>query len=83
MKSKIKSRELWIAVLSKIVFITIIITEVCGTTRMVAGVIGTIAASISYMIAECRVDIARVKIAYEEVDANEKGGIIKWKMLFL
>lgn len=73
MKSKIKSRELWIAVLSKIVFITIIITEVCGTTRMVAGVIGTIAASISYMIAECRVDIARVKIAYEEVDANKKG----------
>lgn len=83
MKSKIKSRELWIAVLSKIVFITIIITEVCGTTRMVAGVIGTIAVSISYMIAECRVDIARVKIVYEEVDANEKGGIIKWKMLFL
>lgn len=73
MKSKIKSRKFWIAVLSNIVFITIILTEVCGTTRIVAWVIGTIAVSISYMIVGCRVDIARVKIAYEEVDANKKG----------
>lgn len=30
-------------------------------------IIGTIIASISYMITECRVDIARAQVTYEEV----------------
>ncbi len=79
MKSKIKSRKFWIAVLSNIVSITVVFTELGGTAGIVAGIIGTIAASISYMITECRVDVARAKATYEEVDAlikslKNKGG---------
>lgn len=79
MKSKIKSRKFWIAVLSNIVSITVVFTELGGTAGIVAGIIGTIAASISYMITECRVDVARAKATYEEVDAlikslKSKGG---------
>lgn len=79
MKSKIKSRKFWMAVLSNIVSITVVFTELGGTAGIVAGIIGTIAASISYMITECRVDVARAKATYEEVDAlikslKNKGG---------
>lgn len=67
MKEKLKSRKFWIAVLSDIVSITVVFTEIGGTIGTIAGIIGTIATSISYMITECRVDIARAQVIYEEV----------------
>lgn len=67
MKQKLKSRKFWVAVLTNIVAITVVFTKVGGTAGIVAGIIGTLAASISYMIAECKVDVARAAATYEDV----------------
>lgn len=67
MKEKLKSRKFWIAVLTDIVSITVVFTKLGGTAGTVAGIIGTLAASISYMITECRVDVARAVTTYEEI----------------
>ena len=67
MKEKLKSRKFWLAILSNIVSITVVFTEVGGTTGTIAGIIGTIASSVFYMITECKVDVARAKTTYDEV----------------
>lgn len=67
MVEKLKSRRFWIAVLSNIVSITVVFKEIGGKFGIVCGIIGTIAASISYMITECRVDVARTKTTFEEI----------------
>lgn len=67
MKEKLKSRKFWVAVLTDIVSITVVFTKIGGTAGIVAGIIGTLAASISYMIAECKVDVARATTTYEEI----------------
>lgn len=67
MKQKLKSRKFWIAVLSNIISITVIFRQIGGNIGIVAGIIGTVCASISYMITECKVDIARAQVTYEEV----------------
>lgn len=67
MKEKFKSRKFWVAVLTDIVSITVVFTKLGGTAGIVAGIIGTLAASISYMITECRVDVARAVTTYEEI----------------
>lgn len=67
MKEKLKSRKFWIAVLTDIVSITVVFTKLGGTAGTVAGIIGTLSASISYMITECRVDVARAVTTYEEI----------------
>ncbi len=67
MKEKLRSRKFWVAVLTDIVSITVVFTKLGGTAGIVAGIIGTLAASISYMVAECKVDVARASATYEEV----------------
>ena len=67
MKNKLTSRKFWIAVLSNIVSITVVFKQIGGNIGVIAGIIGTIAASISYMITECRVDTARAFSTYQEV----------------
>ncbi len=67
MKEKLRSRKFWVAVLTDIVSITVVFTKLGGTAGIVAGIIGTLAASISYMVAECKVDVARAAATYEEV----------------
>ena len=67
MKEKLMSRKFWIAILSNIISITVIFTEFGGTIGTVAGIIGVVASSISYMISECTVDVARTKANYEQI----------------
>ena len=67
MKEKLMSRKFWIAVLSNIISITVIFTEFGGTIGTIAGIIGVVASSISYMISECIVDVARTKADYEQI----------------
>ena len=67
MVEKLKSRRFWIAVLSNIISITVVFKEIGGRFGIVCGIIGTIAASISYMITECKVDVARTKTTFEEL----------------
>ncbi len=67
MKEKLRSRKFWVAVLTDIVSITVVFTKLGGTAGIIAGIIGTLAASISYMVAECKVDVARAAATYEEV----------------
>ena len=67
MKEKLKSRKFWIALLANIISITVIFSNIGGTAGIVFGIIGTILSSISYMITECTVDVARTKADYEEV----------------
>lgn len=87
MKEKIKSRKFWIAVLSDIVSIIVVFTEIGGTIGTIAGITGTLAASISYMITECRVDVARAKVTYDEVieliKSLKRKKVNKWKEQFL
>ncbi len=67
MKAKLKSRKFWIAVLSNIISITVVFRQIGGNIGIIAGIIGTVCASVSYMITECKVDIARAQVTYEEV----------------
>ena len=67
MIEKLKSRRFWIAVLSNIVAITVVFRQLGGTFGIVCGIIGTLAASISYMITECKVDVARAKTTFDEI----------------
>ena len=75
MKEKLTSRKFWIALLSNIISITVIFRQIGGNIGVIAGIIGTIAASISYMITECRVDTARAYSTYKEVSEMLK----EWK----
>lgn len=67
MKQKLTSRKFWIAILTNIVSITVVFSEFGGTIGIVAGVIGIVASSIAYIIAECKVDIARTSTNYDEL----------------
>ena len=67
MLEKFKSRKFWLAVLSNIVSVTVIFKQIGGNIGIVAGIIGTVASSISYMITECSVDVARAKSTYSEI----------------
>ena len=67
MKEKLTSRKFWVAVLSNIISITVIFTEFGGTVGTIAGIIGVVSSSISYMISECTVDVARTKSDYEQI----------------
>ncbi|MDO4963760.1 MAG: hypothetical protein Q4E75_06685 [bacterium] len=69
MIEKFKSRKFWVALLTNIVSITVVFTKMGGTAGIVAGIIGTIASSVCYMIAECKVDVARATATYEEVNS--------------
>ena len=82
MKEKFKSRKFWLAVLSNIVSVTVIFKQIGGNIGIIAGIIGTVASSISYMITECTVDVARAKATYGEVTTlikklKESGGEFK------
>ena len=66
--NKLKSRRFWITILSNIVAITVVFRQMGGTFGIVCGIIGTLAASISYMITECRVDVARAQATFDEVN---------------
>ena len=59
--NKLKSRRFWITILSNVVAITVVFRQIGGTFGIVCGIIGTLAASISYMITECKVDVARAQ----------------------
>ena len=67
MLEKLKSRKFWIAILTNVVSITVVFRQIGGEVGIIAGIIGTIAASISYMITECTVDVARAKVTYNEI----------------
>ena len=67
MIEKLKSRRFWVAILSNIVAITVVFRQLGGTFGIICGIIGTLAASISYMITECKVDVARAQIAFDEI----------------
>ena len=66
--NKLKSRRFWITILSNIVAITVVFRQIGGTFGIVCGIIGTLAASISYMITECRVDVARAQTTFDELN---------------
>lgn len=67
MKEKLTSRKFWIAILTNIVSIAVAFSEFGGTAGTVAGMIGVVASSVAYMIAECKVDIARTSTNYDEL----------------
>lgn len=67
MKQKLTSRKFWVALLTNIVSMTVVFSEIGGTVGTVAGIIGVIASSISYMIAECKIDVERTKMNYDEL----------------
>ena len=67
MIEKLKSRRFWVAILSNIVAITVVFRQLGGTFGIICGIIGTLAASISYMITECKVDVARAQISFDEI----------------
>lgn len=66
--NKLKSRRFWITILSNIVAITVVFRQIGGTFGIVCGIIGTLAASISYMITECKVDVARAQTTFDELN---------------
>ena len=67
MKQKLTSRKFWMAILTNIISLTVIFKEVGGTIGTVVAIIGIIASSIFYMLAECKIDVARTKSAFEEI----------------
>ena len=66
--NKLKSRRFWITILSNVVAITVVFRQTGGTFGIVCGIIGTLAASISYMITECKVDVARAQATFDELN---------------
>ena len=66
--NKLKSRRFWITILSNVVAITVVFRQMGGTFGIVCGIIGTLAASISYMITECKVDVARAQSTFDELN---------------
>ena len=66
--NKLKSRRFWITILSNIVAITVVFRQIGGTFGIICGIIGTLAASISYMITECKVDVARAQTTFDELN---------------
>ena len=66
--NKLKSRRFWITILSNVVAITVVFRQMGGTFGIVCGIIGTLAASISYMITECKVDVARAQTTFDELN---------------
>lgn len=66
--NKLKSRRFWITILSNVVAITVVFRQMGGTFGIVCGIIGTLAASISYMITECKVDVARAQSTFNELN---------------
>ena len=67
MKEKLLSRKFWIALLTNIISIIAVFTDLGGTIGTIFGIIGTILSSISYMVVEGMVDVERAKVDYEEV----------------
>lgn len=67
MIEKLKSRKFWIALLTNIISITVVFKQYGGTVGIISGIIGTVASSVCYMIAECKVDVARANATYLEV----------------
>lgn len=67
MIEKLKSRKFWVALLTNIVSITVVFKQYGGTVGIISGIIGTVASSVCYMIAECKVDVARANATYLEV----------------
>ena len=67
MKEKLLSRKFWIAILTNLISIIAVFTDLGGTTGTIFGIIGTILSSISYIIVEGMVDVERAKVDYEEV----------------
>lgn len=79
MKNKLTSRKFWVALLTNIISLTVIFKEVGGNVGVVAGIIGVIASSVSYMISEGMVDVTRLKTTSDEVlklskDLDKKEG---------
>lgn len=79
MKKKLTSRKFWVALLTNIISLTVIFKEVGGNVGVVAGIIGVIASSVSYMISEGMVDVTRMKTTADEVlklsnDLDKKEG---------
>ena len=66
--NKLKSRRFWITILSNVVAITVVFRQIGGTFGIVCGIIGTLAASISYMITECKVDVASAGATFDELN---------------
>lgn len=67
MIEKLKSRKFWVALLTNIISITVVFKQYGGTVGIISGIIGTVASSVCYMIAECKVDVARANATYLEV----------------
>ena len=61
MKEKLMSRKLWMTILSSIVLIAVIFSDVGGIVGTIAGIIGVIASSISYVISESNIDVSRTQ----------------------
>lgn len=62
-----KSRKFWIAILSDIIALTVVVREIGGKVGIIASIVCTVASAISYMITEYRVDPSKIKMTYDEV----------------
>lgn len=67
MKEKLKSRKFWMAILSNIISLIAIFSDIGGPTGTILGIIGTVLSSISYMLMEGMIDKEKVKIDYIEI----------------
>lgn len=67
MKEKLMSRKFWMALLTNVISIVAIFTDLGGTTGTVFGILGVVLSSIFYMFVEGKVDIEKAKVDYEEV----------------
>lgn len=67
MKEKLKSRKFWIAILSNVISLIAIFSDIGGTTGTILGIIGTVLSSVSYMLMEGMIDKERVKTDYIEI----------------
>lgn len=68
MKEKLMSRKLWVALLSNIISIAVIFSDIGGITGTIFGIIGAVLSCISYMIAEGMIDAKRVEVVKDKID---------------
>lgn len=66
MKEKLKSRKFWTMILSSIVSITVVFSDVGGLAGTIFGIIGILASTISYIIVEGKIDEVKVHELYSE-----------------
>ncbi len=76
-KINIKSKKFWLAMLANLVTLTMVITQLGGKIGIIASIVGTVAAAISYTI-EYKFDVDKIKNTYDEVAKDieklKKGG---------